>query len=187
MPHAVILYLDQKSENKINDLWKNLADEKLSESITMAGIRPHITLAIYDELACQPCDNELDRISSRTTSIPLRFSYLGFFTKSEPVIFAAPNPTNELLAFHDHLHTRLANESKGSWEHYKPGSWVPHFSLAMDFKFENIGKIILRCQTLLPLPMDVSAIQLGVVEFQPIRDIFKYDFLTLDDENNSGC
>ena len=142
-----------------------------------AGIRPHITLAVYDELACQPCDNELARISARTASMSLKFTHLGVFSNSEPVIFAATMPTKELLDFHENLHAVLADESKKPWDLYRPGNWVPHCTLALDFEPEKIGKIIHSCQTL-QLPMNVNAVQLGVVEFQPFRDIFNYDLLT---------
>ena len=156
-----------------------LEKDNLASGILDAGIRPHITLAIYDELNCQPCDGELAKISSKTESIFLQLSHFGFFSNPEPVVFIAPVPTKGLLEFHSNLHSRLAKQAKKPWELYQPGKWVPHCTLALNFRTENLPKIIHRCQSL-PLPMDVNAVQLGVVEFQPVKDLFKYDFLSFE-------
>ena len=174
-----MLYFDAQTEKTIGKVWQTLADENLATGILDAGMRPHITLAIYDELYCQPCENELVKITSKTTSMAIKLAHLGIFTNPEPVVFAAPVPTKEFLDFHDNLHASLASEAKKPWELYQPGKWVPHCTLALGFKMENLAEIIRHCQTL-PFPMDVRAVQMGVVEFQPIRDLLKYDFMSFE-------
>jgi 2'-5' RNA ligase len=179
MPYAVMLYFDNQTELAISKVWQTLADNNLTASVSYAGIRPHISLAIYDEIDCQPCENELIKISSMTTYMAINLAYLGIFTNPEPVVFAALIPTKELLDFHENLHSILFSKTKNPWELYKPGKWVPHCTLAQDFKFENLTDIINRCKTL-SFPIDVHAAQLGVVEFQPVRDLFKFDFLSFE-------
>lgn len=179
MPYGVILYFDEQTEKEFFKVWQNLADLNLSSQVLEAEIRPHITLAIYEELDCQPCENELVKITSKTSSLPVQFTHLGIFTNPEPVVFAAPLITHELLDFHKNLHTRLTKEGKEPWELYKPGRWVPHCTLALDFQMKNLTEII-RYSQVLHFPMDVRAVQLGVVNFKPIRDMFKYDFLPGD-------
>lgn len=180
MPYAVMLYFDTQIEQTIRKVWQTLAKDNLASSFLDSGIRPHITLAIYEELNCRPCENELVRITSETVSMAIQFTHLGIFTTPEPVVFAAPLSTREILDFHENLHANLASESKNSWDLYKPGKWVPHCTLALNFKIEDLTEIFRCCQAL-PFPMDVHAVQLGVVEFQPVRDLFKYDFLTFED------
>lgn len=180
MPYAVMLYLDIQTENKIRKVWQTLSEHKFATGVLDAGIRPHITLAIYDELDCRPCENELAKITSKTASMAFQLTHLGIFTNPEPVVFAAPMPTKEFLVFHENLHASLVTEAKKPWELYQPGNWVPHCTLALDFKVENMAEIIRLCQTL-PFPMDVRAVQVGMIEFQPVRDLFKYDFLTYED------
>ena len=180
MPYAVMLYFDSQSEKTISRVWQALAEDNLAMGILDEGIRPHITLAIYNELDCRPCENELAKITAKTASMTIQLTHLGIFTIPEPVVFAAPLATREFLDFHENLHASLVNEAKESWELYQPGKWVPHCTLALDFNLENLPEIISRCQSL-PLPLDVQAVQLGVVKFQPVRDLFKYDFLSFED------
>ena len=180
MPYGVMLYFDDQTEEKIIKVWKALAENNLSSNIFDSEIRPHITLAIYEELDCQPCENELVKIAAKTASMAIQLTHIGIFTTPEPVLFAAPLVTKEILNFHKNLQVRLSGNGKNPWELYKPGKWVPHCTLALDFKMENMAEIIRACREL-PFPMDVRAVQLGVVNFKPVRDLFKYDFLTFED------
>jgi 2'-5' RNA ligase len=177
MPYAVMLYFDNQTERAISKVWQTLAENNLTTGVLYTGIRPHISLAIYDEIDCQPCENELIKISSMTAYMAINFAYLGIFTNPVPVVFAALIPTKELLDFHENLHSILFSKTKKPWELYKPGKWVPHCTLAQDFNIENLTEIIDRCKTL-PFPMVVRAVQLGIVEFQPVRDLFKVNFLS---------
>ena len=179
MPYGVMLYFDVQTENTITNVWQSLAEHDLSSSMLDAGIRPHITLAIYEELDCRPCENELVKITSKTPSPSILFTHFGLFTNPEPVIFAAPLVTSELLDFHNELQVKLAGDGKDPWELYKPGKWVPHCTLALGYKIENEAKIIQRCQEM-PLPMHVQATQMGVVNFKPVKDLFNYDFLKFE-------
>ena len=181
MPYGVMLYFDDQTEKRIIKVWQALAKNNLSSNIFDAGIRPHITLAIYEDLDCQPCEKELIKITTRTTSFPIQFTHLGIFTNPEPVVFAAPLVSKELLDFHKNLQDSLTSEGKNPWELYNPGKWVPHCTLSLGFKIENLTEIFRICQAM-PFPMDVSAIQLGVVNFRPVRDLFNYDFLSLKGE-----
>jgi hypothetical protein len=60
---------------------------------------------------------------------------------------------------------------------YQPGHWVPHCTLALGFDLKNLGKIIDKCMGL-QLPMQVQADQVGVVEFQPMKDVFKFRLIS---------
>lgn len=179
MPFAVVLYFDGKNERAFLNIWKALAEEKLSASLFESGIRPHITLAIYDELECRPCENELAKIASNTKPISFQFSHLGLFTQPEPVVFAAPTIFEEFLHFHKRIHETLALQSSNPWDMYIPNKWVPHCTLSLGFSLNDLGKILIKCMNL-PLPMDVVARQVGVVEFQPMKDLFKYDLLSIE-------
>lgn len=176
MPFAVVLYFDEINERKFLNIWESLAKEGLSTNLIEAGIRPHITLAIYDELECRPCENKLAKIASQTKPIKFQITHLGLFKDPEPVVFAAPTFTQEFLDFHKQIHAVLAKESKNPWEKYLPDQWVPHCTLALGFDPANLDMIIRNC-LVLEFPMDIQANQVGVVEFQPMKDLFKYQFL----------
>lgn len=177
MAFAVVLYFEESQERLFLKVWEDLAKEKLTTDLVEAEIRPHITLAIYDELNCQPCESQLARVASQTHPFAFHLTHLGLFTKPEPVVFAAPTFTEELLNFHKHLHDLLVTESKNPWEMYLPGKWVPHCTLALGFDLKDLGRIFEKCLEL-KLPMQVSADQVGVVDFQPMKDVFRFRLIS---------
>ena len=174
MPYAVVLYFDKQSENFIQEIWSDLSTNGIPSEIHHVGIRPHITLAIYDELTCQPCDSELSRFAPQTAHLHLSFTHLGFFTQPERVLFLAPTPTKELLDFHTRIHQLLAQQTKGPWEQYQPGQWVPHCTLALALDQENLEKASAICGSI-KLPVTMHATQIGVVEFLPAAEMVHFD------------
>jgi len=177
MAFAVVLYFEEIHENEFLRIWESLSSENLTSNLVEAEIRPHITLAIYDELNCRPCESQLAKVASHTQPISFQITHLGLFTQPEPVVFAAPTITHELLSFHEALHDALVKETKNPWEIYQPGHWVPHCTLALGFDLKNLGKIINKCLNL-QLPMQVRADRVGVVEFQPMKDVFKFRLIS---------
>jgi len=174
MPYAIVLYFDERSEYSIQEIWKKISDNGIPNEIHGAGIRPHITLAIYDELLCQPCDNELARFASKTTHLNISFSHLGIFTNPETVLFLAPTPTRELVNFHSKVHECLSTEARQPWEFYQPGKWVPHCTVALDLDQEQLHEAISLCADL-HFPMNLHATQVGAVEFLPMKDLFRFN------------
>ena len=174
MPYAVVLYFNKQSEKFIRDIWSRLSNNGIPSEIHHVGIRPHITLAIYDELTCQPCDSELSRFAPQTAHLRLNFTHLGFFTQPEKVLFLAPTPTSELLDFHAHVHKLLNQQTKAPWEMYQPGQWVPHCTLALGLDQEMFEKGASICSDI-KLPVEMHATQIGVVEFLPVTEMYHFD------------
>ncbi len=174
MPYAVVLYFNKHSEKFIREIWTKLSDNGIPSEIHHVGIRPHITLGIYDDLTCQPCDNELSRFAPQTSHLHLECTHLGIFTQPEKVLFLAPTATRELIDFHTHIHKLLDRQTKGAWELYQPGKWVPHCTLALDMDQEKLDQAVSVCSNI-KLPVDLHATQIGVVEFLPVTEMFKFD------------
>ena len=174
MPYAVVLYFNKPSEEFIRSIWSDLSKNGVPSEIHHIGIRPHITLAIYDELVCQPCDSELSRFAPQTSHLHLNFTHLGFFTQPEKVLFLAPTPSQELLDFHARVHKLLDRQTKGAWELYQPGRWVPHCTLALDLDQPMLEKAAAVCGGI-ELPVEMHATQIGVVEFLPMTEMVHFD------------
>ena len=174
MPYAVLLYFDDDSGKPINEIWAKINSLGFSVNMDEAGIRPHITLAVYDQLTCQPCENRLAELASHTHRISLKMSYLGLFTEPEPVIFAAPIPTRELITFHQDVITALASDGNIPRDIHQPGVWIPHCTLAIGFEKNRLNELIDLSLTL-KFPFNIGAVKIGVVEYQPLKDLFSYD------------
>ncbi len=174
MPYAVVLYFDKQSGNTIKKVWESINASGMTANMQEAGIYPHITLAVFDQLACQPCESTLAELAAHTHLIPLQLHHLGIFSHPEPVVFVAPIPTIELLMFHQAVIQTLSVDGAAPRDIYQPGVWIPHCTLAIGFEQGKFPEMI-ELSMGLELPLDISIEQIGVVEYQPLKDIFKYD------------
>jgi len=174
MPYAVVLYFDRRSGDAIRAVWDRINASGLSANMQEAGIRPHITLGVFDQLACQPCESALAQLAAHTHLVPLQMHHLGIFSQPETVIFVAPIPTIELLLFHQLVIETLASYGSQPKDIYQPGVWIPHCTLAIGFEQRNLPELI-RLSMSLNLPFDLRIDQLGVVEYHSLKDIYKYN------------
>jgi len=174
MPTAILLYFDSSSEQRLCRMWQQLARDGVSNDLPASGIRPHLTLAVFDKLDCLPCEKVLARFAQLTRHLDLRAAHFGVFFQPEITLFLAPTPTRSLLDFHAALHQRLASQAQGSWQVYQPGTWVPHCTLAMNLSREDIAPAMASCASM-PLPVDLHATQIAAADFIPLTDLFRYD------------
>ena len=174
MPYAIVLYFDKSSENKIQEIWDTLADAGITNEFQALNIRPHITLAIYDELHCQPCDNKLARFANQANHLHMTFSHIGAFLQPEKVIFLSPTPTKALINFQASVHKHIVEDTHNPWEMYLPDKWVPHCTLALNLKEAQMNKVMSIC-TDIHLPIEMYANQIGAVEFLPMKSLYEYD------------
>ena len=175
MPFAVVFYLDEKRADPIRQITRELARQGVAPYLHESGIPPHITLAIYEQLNCQPCEEKIAQLAGQTHGFDLTFSFLGIFQTDNPVVFTAPTVTQELLNYHREIHALLKDDAVDAWHLYEPGIWVPHCSLAVDFKADMLVPAVQICRTL-QLPLTIPVESLGVVQFEPIARMYTYPF-----------
>ncbi|MEV2267878.1 2'-5' RNA ligase family protein [Nonomuraea africana] len=88
----------------------------------------------------------------------LKLSSLGLFPGAEGVLFLGATVTHELLTFHNRVHAALANQSIKHWPCYLPGNWVPHCTLAVGLKREEVMRATELLHDFAPIVAVVSAI-----------------------------
>jgi len=174
MPYALVVYFNIESEKPIRNLWERIADAGINSSFLDSGIRPHMTLSVFDKIECLPCENELSIFAQRTQVLNLDASHFGIFTNPHLVVFIAPTPTRDLILFHQRIVESIIPDPSLTRKMYQPGAWIPHCTVALDFEQENLSKVMKLCLEL-PLPFKLQPAQVGVVEFQPIKPLFDFD------------
>jgi len=177
MAYAVVIYFDKTSELPILNAWRELEKKNISQAISNPGIRPHITLAIYDSLNCIECEKEIKQLADNSGVLSINADHFGIFPHSSPVIFIAPAPNCELMNFQKRIHQVLKNNVGGSWEMYQSGNWVPHLTLAHDIEKENFPAALEICMKI-QLPLELKITQIGVVKFEPVKQLFEIDIET---------
>jgi len=58
----------------------------------------------------------------------------------------------------------------GSWDHYRPGTWVPHCTLATDMEPDQFGAA-LAIAGRVSLPLECRVGEVGIVEFRPVKQL----------------
>src|SRR5437773_538706 len=132
MPYALELGLDDHAAAVVRRLWHDLEDEGIVH-MARSGARPHVSVGIWDSLDRDAAEAELTRFAGEAAPVPITLASVGFFP--QVAVFLAPTVTSELLALQAGLHARFSRVGAAPWEHYRPGGWVPHCTLAMGGRF----------------------------------------------------
>jgi 2'-5' RNA ligase len=129
MSFAVTVSASNASAEPIRRLWSGLSGFEPNPSMSALAYDPHITLGIYDNHAPGVAlEQALRAVFVNTPEITVRFDKTDCFVGDLLVLWAVPCPRADLLSAHDRLH-RLVDPSR-CHPHYRPGSWVPHCTLA---------------------------------------------------------
>lgn len=172
MPFAIVLYFDPSFTEQI---------KKIRSAWAAIGIKvdknsaPHLTLAICDEIDTEQVKSKLHKLASITKECELNFLSLGIFSFPKPVIFISPKIEPNLLEIHQKLHRKLNSANENSWELYKPANWVPHVTLAYQLNRKMLQKATSKFWEI-PLPLRSCVKQIGILEFEPHKDIVRYNF-----------
>src|SRR6266850_6044282 len=139
MSYAVELGLDDHAAAVVRRLWHDLEDVGVTY-MTRSGARPHVSVGIWDGLEREAAEAELTRFAAETTPLPISLASVGFFPQT--AVFLAPTVTSALLDLQASLHARFSRVGTAAWEHYRPGTWVPHCTLAMDLTTEQLARAL---------------------------------------------
>jgi hypothetical protein len=166
MPFAIEFYLDDVSSARVRGIWNDMTDRGLGQP--MAG-RPHITVAVWEELDLPVALRWLAGYASTLAPFPVGFASVGFFANNPAVAFLAPIVTRELLE----LQQRFSDEFQGglgsSWLYYQPGRWVPHCTIAMGLDDAALPKAM-EVARHIELPFEGVLTSIGILEFPAIVD-----------------
>lgn len=167
--YAVELYFDPAGERPLRRLIDRLPAHGI-QSRRPTAARPHVSLAVFDQVDVEQLSETLGEFARECRPLCLHLGSIGVFAGGEGVVFLAPVVTVELLALHGALH-RLASVVAGARrEHYLPGRWVPHCTVAEGLAPGDIGATV-------ELALDggvlgqISIQETGLVQIRPYRVI----------------
>ena len=166
MPFAVELDLDDAAAERVLALCRSLEDELGIATINSLGARPHVSLAVYDAFPAAEGAAELAAFAASIEPMPIAIASLGCFPASG-VVFLAPVMTAELLALHRGYHGAMAHRGAACWEHYRPGHWVPHVTIAMDLDAATMTRAAERLAASWEA-LPARLVSLGLIEFRPV-------------------
>jgi 2'-5' RNA ligase len=161
MTFSLQLFFDPAGDAAVRHMWSRLEQAGVSSLATRSHRRhqPHVTLAGARHLVVN--DTALDAIHGLQGS-ELILPMLGVFPGKQAVVLLGATVTAELLSAHAAIHCGIEQGSEDIWELYRPGSWVPHCSLAMGVEANDLMTVIASLHPHSPITVRVT--QIGMVD-----------------------
>ncbi|PKK88993.1 MAG: hypothetical protein CVV64_16345 [Candidatus Wallbacteria bacterium HGW-Wallbacteria-1] len=188
--YAVELYFDRNMDQRVRKITHSLSRSGLPVASDDPNWRPHITLAVYENVPDQNALLQLVSAFARKATIidseepflDCAFSSLGHFPSTEGVVYLSPVPSRNLLRIHRLYHemTETMESDERGW--YLPDRWVPHCTLGTGMTPDEIGTAAsLMAGDFPTAPFRFSGV--GVITFSPVDRIATYPIPRMTLEN----
>ena len=130
MAHAVIATFDPVADAEVRAIWAALSNSNIDSSMTTLGVAPHLTLAVMNDALPAPLIGTVNALAAQTEPFTLNFDRTDMFEGSETVLYLTPQASTALRRLHEAFHESAVGIGT-STDHTRPGSWVPHATIAM--------------------------------------------------------
>lgn len=179
MPTAVTLDLDDDAASRIEPLWDALERDPTLPTTRRLGVRPHLSLAVYDALAAQGQRVRLEGFARALDPVTIGFANIGIFVNgAAATIFLGPVADRALLDLHESFHCEFADCLDNCIAHYRPGRWVPHLTLAQDVDLGTLPPAIANLAGVnlagIVAPVSGRLDVLSVVRYLPVELLGRY-------------
>ncbi|KAK9673760.1 hypothetical protein RND81_12G187400 [Saponaria officinalis] len=132
-----------------------------------------ITLFSSPLIGPQKLEPLLNSFSSKQDPIHLTFSSIGLLPNHNNLLFLSHIPTFSLLNFHSQLCDLLKKEGVDVGDDFGVDSWIPASPVAMDVPKSRLSEAVTVLRDL-KLPVSGYAMDVGVVEFSPVRELYSF-------------
>jgi hypothetical protein len=131
---AVNLTFSPRDEGVVRRWWDACDASGIpSVAVTSASQAPHVTLAV---LETSDPGNLIERLEKAMVGLggpTIMLAHFGVFVQPNLVLFLGVTPTDELRYLQRRVIDTAVASGGSVWEHYQPGAWVPHCTLASHF------------------------------------------------------
>ncbi|XP_062151324.1 uncharacterized protein LOC133859804 [Alnus glutinosa] len=171
--YAIELYFDPALENQVLKAWNVLARRQISTQLIEIESRPHITLFSSAFIDPAKLENVVRSFASKQEPLPLSFSSIGSLPSDNNVLFLSPTPSLSLLQFQSQLCDAMRKEGIEIGEEYRQDSWIPYCAVAQEVPRTRMAEAFCVLRDL-KLPVTGYAMDIGLVEFSPVRELFSF-------------
>ena len=148
MTYAIEMYFDKETEEKIMSLAHKIADNELSTKFLEWKTRPHVTLAVFNDVDENKCVELLKEFVKGKKTIYAFLSGVGMFNETKTV-FLNPSMKRSMYQLHTELYEAFKEFDTQGWEWYLPDALVPHCTVALNSEdeedaFYKTSELVLR-------------------------------------------
>jgi hypothetical protein len=178
MPHSIVAYFDNTSDQVIRDTWKALAEAGVCDYLYKSENNPHIKLGMYDNLDVDIAGKRLKLLAQSTEKQKIHFKNIGVYPGDKPIVFLDISATTGVLNLQQQIQSLFSGESHEiGATYFDPGIWKPDCFLTMSIEREKLHQAIDVAMGL-PLPFDGFIERIGLIEFHPARQLISCDLST---------
>lgn len=166
MAHAVVAMFDPAADAEVRTIWATLCYGNIDSSMMTLGVPPHLTLAVIDDAPTAPLIGCVNALAARTNPFTLIFDRVDMFEGKETVLYLAPQASTALRKLHGAFHESAIGIGT-STDHTRPGTWVPHATIAMALR----KRLLATAHRILSnsfFPFDARVTDLAVIRFSPV-------------------
>lgn len=170
MALAVCLLLDDSSDRAVRALWQRLESAGIPTLLTHTHGRhvPHLTLASL--LSC-----DVDAVAAALTGLPaaeptpLHLDALGMFRRSR--CWLAPAAAEGLVGRQEACVAAVQSTGAQLHRNYRPGSWMPHLTLAPRLHVDDLPVVARQTFEILPLAATLTRAALVDTSTGQLREL----------------
>lgn len=129
MPHAISLKCLNDTALPVLKLWREAAEFEEVSSMEALNYPPHMTLAVYGDIESDRVVGAFRKVFHGRSAISIAFSGIRSFRNGFLVLWLHPVSDEPLRQVHAALHAEI--DPGLCHGYYRPGSWVPHCTIAM--------------------------------------------------------
>jgi 2'-5' RNA ligase len=135
MAFAITLKALNDTADPLRALSEKVAHLESRPSMGVPDYPPHVTLAIYNNVPLNRIRKALSEVIAVAAPLRLTFTGLRLFENAPLVLWAEPSTSEALAGVHAKVHACI--EPVLCHPHYRPGTWVPHCTLASQIRPED--------------------------------------------------
>lgn len=177
MVYAIEMYFDKETEKKIMCLAQKIADAGLSTKFLDWKTRPHVTLAVFNDVDESRCSELLAEFAGRHKAFPAFLDSVSMFNDTK-TIFLSPTMTRGMYDLQSELHRLMEEFDANGWEWYRPDGWVPHCTVALtkddeeNAFFEASNLVLHEFKKIQGLYVSVGLVKITF----PVEELAVFDF-----------
>lgn len=180
--YHVSIYFDMKTETRMRDYIKKVAEATGNAYMSDAAVPPHITLSA---LECEKEDelvNQLDSLVSSLTSGILQWVSVGVFLPG--VIFLQPVLNEYLQGLAQQVYDCLQQvEGVKVRPCYKPFSWLPHSTVAKKLTSGQLRQAFEVLQQEFGV-FEGKVVRVGLAKMNPHREIASWELKNVNKQKS---
>lgn len=164
--YAISLKCTNDTANPVLDLWREASRFETVPSMQALNYPPHLTLAIYGGIAPERALKAVRKIFRDMPTLSVEFAGIHHFPNETLVLWARPVDDSALRRMHQAIHQEI--DPMLCHEHYRPGHWRPHCTIAMDIPKEA-ATAALRWAAETPARFTVTFDAADCIGFPPVE------------------